>query len=113
MRAGAEVAEIGRAVETEVRRRGFSVLRDLGGHGVGRAVHETPSVPNYFSPLTPGTLTEGLVIAVEPIIAAKPAAAVVLNPDGWTVRTHNRCLAAHYEHTVVVTQGRPLVLTAA
>jgi methionyl aminopeptidase len=111
-RAGTRLSEIGRAVENEVRRRGFSVLRELCGHGLGRKLHEEPSVPNYYSPLTKGTLTKGLVIAVEPIVAAEPAR-VVDERDGWTVRTHNRVLAAHHEHTIVIMDGAPLVLTAA
>jgi methionyl aminopeptidase len=111
-RAGNPVAEIGRAVEAEVRRHGFSVVRGLDGHGVGRALHEEPVVPNYYSPDTAGRLAEGLVIALEPIISARPTR-VVSERDGWTVRTHDRCLAAHYEHTVVITRGAPLVLTAA
>ena len=110
--AGNEVAEIGRAVEKEVRRHGFSVLRSLCGHGVGRGLHEAPEVPNFFSPLTRGTLNDGLVIAVEPMISAEPAR-LVEEPDGWTLRTHNRSLTAHYEHTIVVTNGEPMVLTAA
>lgn len=112
VRAGGKLAEIGRRVEQEVERRGFSVVRELGGHGVGRAVHEKPSVLNFYSPEVRDTLTEGLVLAVEPIISEKPAR-VLEELDGWTLRTSNRCLAAHYEHTVVVTAGEPLVLTAA
>jgi methionyl aminopeptidase len=112
VRAGKRLCEIGRAVEREVARRGFSVVRELTGHGVGRAVHEKPNVPNFYIPEVRDTLREGLVLAVEPIISEKPAS-IVEEPDGWTLRTHNRCLAAHYEHTVVVTQGEPLVLTAA
>lgn len=111
VRAGGELAEIGRRVEREVERRGFSVVRELGGHGVGRAVHEKPSVLNFHSPQVRETLAEGLVLAVEPIISEKRAQ-VVEELDGWTLRTDNRCLAAHYEHTVVVTAGEPLVLTA-
>jgi methionyl aminopeptidase len=110
-RAGHALAEIGRAVEGEVRRHGFAVLRELTGHGVGRAIHEQPSVPNFYSAATRGRLGEGLVLAVEPIIAARPAR-VVEEPDGWTLRTHDRCLAAHHEHTVVITRGAPLVVTA-
>lgn len=109
-RAGNRVAEIGRAVEQEVRRRGFSVLRDLTGHGVGRTIHESPSVPNYYSPFIPGLLTDGLVLAVEPLVSAEPAE-VVEEPDGWTLRTDNHCLAAHHEHTIVITRGAPLVVT--
>ena len=111
-RAGNPLNEIGRAVEKEVRKHGFSVLRSLCGHGVGRGLHEQPEVPNFYSPMTRGTLKEGLVIAVEPMISAEPAQ-LVKEPDGWTLRTHNRCLTAHYEHTIVVTGGEPVVLTAA
>jgi methionyl aminopeptidase len=112
VRAGGKLAEIGRRVEREVERRGFSVVRELGGHGVGRAVHEKPSVLNFYSSEVRETLAEGLVLAVEPIISEKPAR-IIEETDGWTLRTSNRCLAAHYEHTVVVTAGEPLVLTAA
>ncbi len=69
-RAGFRVSEIGRVVEREVRRSGFSVIRDLGGHGIGRTIHEEPRVPNYADPEANSILTEGLVITVEPIIAA-------------------------------------------
>jgi len=109
-RAGRPIREIGRAVEDEVKRHHFAVVREMCGHGVGRSIHEHPSVPNYYSPLTRGHLAEGMVLAVEPIISAQPAH-VVEEPDGWTLRTHNRCLAAHYEHTVVIRDGEPLVMT--
>jgi methionyl aminopeptidase len=95
-----------------VRRAGFSVVRELSGHGVGRTIHEEPSVPNFYSRKTRGTLADGLVIALEPILSASPARAVE-ERDGWTIRTHNRCLAVHHEHTIVVTRGEPIVLTAA
>jgi methionyl aminopeptidase len=111
-RAGAPLSHIGRAVEHEVRRRGFSVLPDLTGHGVGRGLHEPPSVPNCYDPAARETLREGLVITVEPLIAATPAR-VVTERDGWTARTHNRSLSAHHEHTIVITRGQPLILTAA
>jgi len=110
-RAGTPIREIGRAVEDEVERFDFSVVREMCGHGVGRTIHEQPSVPNFYSLLTRGTLTNGMVIAVEPIISAR-AARVVEEPDGWTLRTHNGSLAAHYEHTIVIRDGEPLVMTA-
>jgi methionyl aminopeptidase len=109
---GVRIAEVGRAVETEVRRWGHAVIREMCGHGVGRALHEKPSVPNYFSPFTPGTLAEGMVIALEPIIAERPSP-VFEGDDGWTIRTATGCLAAHYEHTIVVREGRAEILTAA
>ncbi len=110
-RAGNRVAEIGREVEAEVHRHGFRVLRDLAGHGVGRSIHEEPTVPNFFDRRSNARLREGMVIAVEPIFATGPAR-LVEEKDGWTLRTHNRCLAAHYEHTVVITQDGPKLLTA-
>ena len=109
-RAGTAIREIGRVVEEEVERHNFAVVREMCGHGVGRTIHEAPSVPNYYSLMTRGMLTEGMVLAVEPIISARPAR-VVEEPDGWTLRTHNGSLAAHYEHTVVIRDGEPLLIT--
>jgi methionyl aminopeptidase len=111
-RAGFRVSDIGRAVEREVRRQGFSVIRDLGGHGIGRTIHEEPRVPNYPDPQANQVLTEGLVITVEPIIAAGSGRAVLAR-DGWTVRTADRRPSAHYEHTLVITKREPILLTAA
>jgi methionyl aminopeptidase len=110
-RAGFRVSEIGRVVEREVRRAGFSVIRDLGGHGIGRTIHEDPRVPNFPDPEANQILTEGLVITVEPIIAAGSGRAFVAK-DGWTVRTADRRPSAHYEHTLVITKGEPMLLTA-
>jgi methionyl aminopeptidase len=110
-RAGFRVCEIGRVVEREVRRSGFSVIRDLGGHGIGRTIHEEPRVPNYADPEANQILTEGLVITVEPIIAAGSGRAVVAR-DGWTVCTADHRPSAHYEHTLVITKGEPILLTA-
>ncbi len=111
-RAGNRVSDIGRAVETEVNRHGFTVLRDLAGHGIGRRIHEPPSVPNHYDWRARQVLTEGLVITVEPIIAAK-SSGIVEDADGWTIRTADGGLSAHYEHTIIITKGRPVLLTAA
>ena len=111
-RAGTRVYEIGRVVEHEVRRSGFRVIRELVGHGVGRTIHETPSVPNFADRSAREKLTEGLVITIEPVIAAGSGRAR-LETDGWTFRTEDGSLAAHYEHTVVITRGEPVLLTAA
>lgn len=111
-RVGNRVNDIGRAVEDEVHRRGFRVLRDLNGHGIGRTIHEEPSVPNYYDPRLNRRLTEGLVITVEPIIG-ESTSKWVDGDDGWTVRTADGSLAAHYEHTLVITRGKPILLTAA
>ena len=111
-RAGNRVAEIGRAVEREARRCGFGVLRELCGHGVGRTIHEAPSVPNYYDARFRARLTEGLVITIEPILAAGSGKSR-LQPDRWTVATADGSLAAHYEHTLVITRTSPILLTAA
>lgn len=110
--AGQPVQVIGRAVEREVRRRGFTVLRDLFGHGVGRAIHEEPNVPNYFRAADREALHEGLVIAVEPMVSTGRSPRVRTRRDGWTLSTTDGGLAAHFEHTVMVTRGRPIILTA-
>src|SRR6202047_1992549 len=111
-RAGFRVWEIGRAVEREVRRSGFSVIRDLAGHGIGRTIHEEPRVPNYPNAQANQVLTEGLVITVEPIISAGSGRSF-LAPDGWTIMTADHRPSAHYEHTLVITNGAPILLTAA
>ena len=108
----ARIAELGRAVEAEVVRWNHAVVRDLCGHGVGRSLHEPPSVPNFFSSSTTGRLEEGLVIALEPIIT-ESRTRVVQDADGWTLRTANGCLAAHHEHTILIREGRAEILTAA
>ena len=110
--AGRKVREIGRAVEGAVRSDGFTVIRELTGHGIGRTIHEPPTVPNHFDPWQQDVLTEGLVLTIEPIIC-NGRAAVVQGDDGWTVRTRDGSWAAHHEHTLVITCGRPLLLTAA
>jgi methionyl aminopeptidase len=111
VRVGAPVNAIGRAVESRVRQDGFAVIRELVGHGVGRAIHEPPNVPNYYDARQRDRLTEGLVFTIEPMVTARPARAVE-GRDGWTYRTHNGVLAAHYEHTLVVTSAGVEVLTA-
>jgi methionyl aminopeptidase len=111
-RAGAPLAALGQAVEAEVRRRGFYVLRELCGHGIGRAIHEPPDVLNYFNPSDRRRLTRGLVIALEPIIAAGTMR-TRLAADGWTVRSIDGSLTAHFEHTIVITRHRPVIVTAA
>ncbi len=110
-RASRPIHCIGHAVEREVRRQGFSVIKELTGHGVGRLIHEDPIVANTFNPLDSEPLTDGLVITIEPLIAQR-SGKIFEDQDGWTVRTSDGGLSAHYEHTVVITQGRPILLTA-
>jgi methionyl aminopeptidase len=109
--AGRKVNEIGRAVHAEVSRQGFSVVPELCGHGVGRTIHEEPSVPNVYVRSQRDVLTEGLVITIEPIITAG-SSRTITSKDGWTIRTRDGSLSAHFEHTMVITRGAPLLLTA-
>ncbi|NKB66611.1 MAG: type I methionyl aminopeptidase [Candidatus Latescibacteria bacterium] len=111
-RAGRPLNHIGRAVEREVDRRGFTVLPELHGHGIGRQIHEEPTVPNYYDRRDNQPLTEGLVITIEPLISTG-SNSTFEDTDGWTVRTADGSFAAHHEHTLVITGGRPLILTAA
>jgi len=111
-RAGFRVFEIGKIVDREVRKSGFAVIRELGGHGIGRTIHEDPHVPNYPDPHARQVMKEGLVITVEPIISSG-SGHVFTDKDGWTVRTSDQALSAHFEHTLVITSGAPILLTAA
>lgn len=111
-RVGNSLSDIGRQVEREVHRHGFSVVRELCGHGVGKSIHEEPCVPNYYEPRARRKLTEGLVITIEPIIALG-SGRIRLQPDKWTLRTRDKSLSAHYEHSIVITKTGPVLLTAA
>lgn len=111
-RAGRRVNEISRAVQELVEARGYAVVPGLAGHGVGRTIHEAPRVPNEYDPLQVDVLTEGLVITIEPIICAGRGLAVE-DADGWTLRTRDGSLAAHYEQTLMITRDTPIILTAA
>jgi methionyl aminopeptidase len=110
-RPGAVIREIGAAIQDEVRRCGFFVIPELGGHGIGRTIHEPPSVPNYPAPSARQKISEGMVFTIEPIIAAGTGD-VWLDQDGWTMRTKDGSLAAHYEHTVAIVDGKAELLTA-
>jgi len=109
-RAGNRVGDIGHAVQTEVEAAGFSVVQSLVGHGVGRSMHEEPQVPNFGRPGTGALLTEGVVIAIEPMVNAG-SHEVVMAPDGWTISSRDGSLSAHAEHTVAVTAAGPRILT--
>ena len=110
-RAGQPLNAIGWAVERKVKQRGLHVIRELAGHGVGRAIHEAPEVLNFYRPNDRTRLTEGLVLAIEPMVAIRPGK-IATRADGWTLGMREGNLTAHYEHTVVITKGRPLILTA-
>ncbi len=110
VRAGKPLNGIGRSVEREVRRRGFSVIRELAGHGVGRAVHEEPEVSNIYVAAEGRRLQKGLVLALEPMVAAGKSR-IETRPDGWTIGARDGSLTAHFEHTIVVTHNKPIILT--
>ena len=112
IRAGRRAIDVGRAVQDEVTRKGYSVVKLLQGHGIGRTIHEEPMIPNWPDPEATGWLTDGLVITLEPIISAGDGE-MFESQDGWTIRTRDGSLAAHYEHTMIVTKGAPRLLTAA
>ena len=108
--AGNCVGDIGHAVQSEVEAAGYSVVRALVGHGVGRTMHEEPQVPNFGEPGTGPVLEPGVVIAIEPMVNAG-GFDVSVDPDGWTIRTADRSLSAHAEHTVAITDNGPRILT--
>jgi methionyl aminopeptidase len=107
---GNHVGDIGHAVQAVVEAAGFSVVRDLVGHGVGFAPHEDPQVPNYGKPKRAERLQPGLTIAIEPMVNIGGPQTRTM-PDKWTIVTADGTRSAHFEHTVAVTEGAPLVLT--
>ena len=109
-RPGRSIGDISRAVQTVTEAAGFSVIRSLVGHGVGRSMHEDPQVPNFVSSYTGPELQEGMTIAIEPMITAG-AADVYIHDDEWSISTVDGSMAAHFEHTVAVTSEGPRVLT--
>lgn len=110
-RAGNRVGDISHAVQSHVERHGFSVVRDLVGHGIGREMHEEPSVPNYGPAGKGPKLLAGQLLAIEPMVNAG-GFAVVTRADGWTVATKDGRLSAHFEHTVLVGPDGPEILSA-
>jgi methionyl aminopeptidase len=111
-RAGAHIGDIGAAVQAVVERAGFSVVRDLVGHGIGTEFHEEPQVPNYGKPKRGVKLVPGLTLAIEPMVNAGGPATRTL-PDKWTIVTVDGSRSAHFEHTIAITQNGPRVLTQA
>jgi methionyl aminopeptidase len=109
---GAVLRDVGFAIEREARRRGFPVLRELTGHGIGLAMHEEPIVFNWPAPAASTRLTPGLVFTIEPMLTAG-SPGLVLEDDGWTIRTVDGAPSAHEEHTIMVADRGPVVLTAA
>ena len=109
-RPGRRVGDIGYAIETTVKPHGFGIVRQLVGHGIGRALHERPSVPNYGKPNTGDLLKPGMCLAIEPMITLGGWKTKLLK-DAWTVVTCDGSIAAHFEHTVAITPTGPEILT--
>ena len=109
---GNRVTDISRAVQSHVESNGFSVVREFVGHGVGRSMHEEPQVPNFVDPQNNQKLRSGMTLAIEPMVNAGQAGVKILK-DGWTVVTQDGLLSAHFEHTVLITEGEPEILTCA
>lgn len=107
---GNRTGDIGHAVQTHAESSGFSVVRDLVGHGVGYGVHEDPAIPNYGKAGTGAKLVEGMVIAIEPMLCTGRYY-VFFDDDGWTIRTEDGSLSAHFEHTIAITKKGPRILT--
>jgi methionyl aminopeptidase len=111
-RVGNHVSDIGHAIQTTVEGAGFSVVRSLVGHGVGRAYHEDPQIPNFGAPGRGSELLPGMTLAIEPMINAG-GPDVIMHADEWSISSADGSLSAHFEHTVAVTEKGPWVLTAA
>jgi methionyl aminopeptidase len=113
IRVGKRLGDIGHSIQTLAEARGYGVVRDLVSHGVGRKMHEDPQIPNYGSPDTGARLLPGMTFAIEPMITLGDYDIRISEWDGWSIYTADNSLAAHYEHTVAVTENGPWVLTEA
>jgi methionyl aminopeptidase len=111
-RVGKRLSDISHAIQVTTEQQGFSVVRSLVGHGVGRSMHEEPQIPNYGEPGRGPLLAEGMTFAIEPMITAG-GPEVVLHDDEWSISSADGTLAAHFEHTVAITTDGPRILTAA
>jgi methionyl aminopeptidase len=107
---GARVGDIGAAVQKHAEAAGYSVVREFVGHGIGRALHEEPPVPNYGKAGTGPRLKDGMTIAIEPMVNAGAPAVKTLE-DGWTAVTQDGALSAHFEHSICIAGGKPVILT--
>ena len=110
MREGNRISDISAAIQSSVESEGFSVIRQFVGHGIGRALHEEPQIPNFGTPGRGPKISPGMTLAIEPMIAMGGWEVEVLE-DGWTAVTRDRTLAAHFEHTVAMTENGPEILS--
>lgn len=111
-RAGNTVGDIGHAVETRAAELGYTINHEFGGHGVGRTMHEAPFVPNFGAPGSGQKLREGMAITVEPFLTPTTDVMTITERDGWTVESGDGSTGAHAEHTLIVTKGEPIIVTA-
>jgi len=107
---GKRITDISRAIQDYVEHNGFSVVREFVGHGVGRSMHEDPQIPNFVDSRNNERLEPGMTLAIEPMVNAGLPGVKMLN-DGWTVVTEDGSLSAHFEHTVLINEGEPEILT--
>lgn len=107
---GYRISDISKAIQQHAESKGYGVVRDFVGHGIGRQMHEEPEVPNYYSPRSRTRLHAGMALAIEPMINQGTWQVKVLS-DGWTVETQDASLSAHYENTVLITKGEPIMTT--
>lgn len=109
-RVGNRLSDISAAIQSYVEQRGFSVVRDFVGHGIGRKLHEEPQIPNFGPPGMGVRLKAGMVLAIEPMINAGKSEVTILS-DGWSAVTKDRSLSAHFEHSVAITENGPFILS--
>lgn len=107
---GYRARDIGRIVEQNVKRSGFHVVRDLYGHGVGRTIHEEPTIPNFYNARFRDAFKRGMVFTIEPMVTIGTGE-IMEDADGWTIRTADGTLSSHFEHTIIITDNKPLLLT--
>lgn len=112
MRSGNKLGDVGHAIQSIAEGRGYGVIRDLVSHGVGRQMHEEPQIPNYGKPNTGTRILSGMTFAIEPMISLGTYEIMLDEEDGWSIYTADGSIAAHYEHTIAVTDDGPWVLTA-
>lgn len=110
LKAGSRIGDVGFAIQSYIEQRGFSVIRQFVGHGIGRQLHLPPEVPNFGEKSRGEEIKEGMVLAIEPMVSAGNFEVDILN-DGWTAKTKDNSLSAHFEHTVAITNKGPWVLT--
>ena len=110
-RPGYRVSDISKAIQAHAQSHGYGIVYELSGHGVGRELHEDPEVPNYYTRRARARLQAGMTIAIEPMITMNSSGAIWLEDDEWTVSTWDGSPAAHYENTIAITDGEPILLT--